>query len=442
MSRGLSWLLLGHSGSAECTYALQLRTYTGLHYNGAIHSAGVDVGHKRNPGPDRLRELRIDQGWSAHQIAEAYGVRLGTVHAWLNRADIYPPTKNPGQEHLQQLLAEGKTRIEMAALFGVNRHTIGRWLTEPGPVAVQDAKRPLREDLEQMRERGMSVESIARELRVGTPRVSSWLSEYGLPLRLPSGHGRRRPDSETLVRLFVNDGLTTAEIAALYCVGPKSVWKWLSGLELLTFARNCPHCGLAFTPENPKRVYCSLECVTQARRLRQREWQEENPDAARELRRRSYVRRRRAVIGASVRYRRERYRTDQTWRVWDAVRSRVGLLMRGAKNARTHELLGYDRQALRAAIESKLQPGMDWSNYGTEWHIDHIVPLAAFEVGPDFRITDDAVRVAFMLDNLRPLPSAANLSKGRRLPGLEEIPPSVLSAISEHDLKVRGITIP
>lgn len=53
---------------------------------------------------------------------------------------------------------------------------------------------------------------------------------------------------------------------------------------------------------------------------------------------------------------------------------------------------------------------MSWDNYGAYgWHIDHIVPLAVFDLNDP-----DQVRYACRFDNLRPLWREANLSKGSK----------------------------
>ena len=64
-----------------------------------------------------------------------------------------------------------------------------------------------------------------------------------------------------------------------------------------------------------------------------------------------------------------------------------------------------------AHLEVRFQPGMSWDNYG-EWHIDHIVPLAAF----NYETPDDLdFGRAWALENLQPLWAKENIRKWCRL---------------------------
>jgi hypothetical protein len=68
--------------------------------------------------------------------------------------------------------------------------------------------------------------------------------------------------------------------------------------------------------------------------------------------------------------------------------------------------LGCTVPELKLHLEALFQPGMSWDNYG-EWHIDHIKPLAKFD------LTDrDQFVQACHYTNLRPLWAEENLSKG------------------------------
>lgn len=80
------------------------------------------------------------------------------------------------------------------------------------------------------------------------------------------------------------------------------------------------------------------------------------------------------------------------------------------KNGSAVRDLGCSIAELKAYLESKFQSGMSWDNYGRNgWHIDHIIPLAAF----DLTNKDDLLK-ACHYTNLQPLWATDNLKKGDR----------------------------
>jgi hypothetical protein len=114
-------------------------------------------------------------------------------------------------------------------------------------------------------------------------------------------------------------------------------------------------------------------------------------------------------------YHKERRKTDPEYRIRCLLRGRI----RGAIRAYTdgaHRAcsavrdLGCSVQDLMCQLEDQMAAGMSWNNYGREWHIDHIKPLASFD------LTDpEQQRRAVHYTNLQPLWKADNLSKGARI---------------------------
>jgi hypothetical protein len=82
--------------------------------------------------------------------------------------------------------------------------------------------------------------------------------------------------------------------------------------------------------------------------------------------------------------------------------------LNGHKAMRTFELLGYTASDLIACLERQFLPGMGWHNM-SEWHIDHVVPLASFNIASE---TCQEFKSAWSLGNLRPIWKAQNLRKG------------------------------
>lgn len=119
-----------------------------------------------------------------------------------------------------------------------------------------------------------------------------------------------------------------------------------------------------------------------------------------------------------------RYRADPEFNIRVRVRAalkrkrqgiKLGDLIRGAlarqgRSPRAEAFLGYTVADLRAHLERQFTAGMDWSAFvAGRIHIDHIVPLAAFNIS-----VDGELAAAWALTNLRPLWAADNLAKASR----------------------------
>lgn len=87
--------------------------------------------------------------------------------------------------------------------------------------------------------------------------------------------------------------------------------------------------------------------------------------------------------------------------------------LKGIKNGRQWEgLVGYTLEELIAHLERLFVLGMNWENYGSYWHIDHIKPKTSFHYNcPE----DSEFKVCWSLKNLQPLEAVINLKKGARL---------------------------
>ncbi len=93
------------------------------------------------------------------------------------------------------------------------------------------------------------------------------------------------------------------------------------------------------------------------------------------------------------------------------LRARVSMALKNnSKHANTMILIGCDIAYLKKHIAKRFDKTMTWDNYGSHWHIDHIVPCARFDLQRD----DEQIR-CFHYSNLQPLSASVNLSKGDRL---------------------------
>jgi len=90
-----------------------------------------------------------------------------------------------------------------------------------------------------------------------------------------------------------------------------------------------------------------------------------------------------------------------------------------SKFSSTLKLLGCSILELKEHLENQFKQDMNWNNHGTgwnekdkqEWHIDHILPIFAFDFT---KPEDDEFKQCWALDNLQPLWAVDNLKKGAR----------------------------
>lgn len=96
------------------------------------------------------------------------------------------------------------------------------------------------------------------------------------------------------------------------------------------------------------------------------------------------------------------------WKMKRILRKRIrrAINQQGVRK-KTQLSLGCDIKFLRAYLETRFEKGMIWDNYGSGWHIDHVKPLASFDLSKK----SEQLK-ANHYTNLQPLWASDNLSKG------------------------------
>jgi hypothetical protein len=126
-------------------------------------------------------------------------------------------------------------------------------------------------------------------------------------------------------------------------------------------------------------------------------WREANPERVKAIRRACYDKRmQRPAVKVTV-----------------AVTTGIRRFLKsdGKRGRRTFDCLPYTPEQLVAHLERRFAPGMSWANYG-QWHIDHIVPISAF----NFETVEHVdFQRAWALSNLQPLWASENQSKRARI---------------------------
>lgn len=124
---------------------------------------------------------------------------------------------------------------------------------------------------------------------------------------------------------------------------------------------------------------------------------------------------------------------DLHFRVLSNLRARLGAAVRRRDskkaNTRTHALVGVDWETFRKHIEKQFDENMSWDNWGkTGWHIDHIIPLAAFDLSKKKELA-----VASYYLNHRPMWGKENMRKAGNMPAKKEVPIALRRKLYELD---------
>lgn len=92
------------------------------------------------------------------------------------------------------------------------------------------------------------------------------------------------------------------------------------------------------------------------------------------------------------------------------LRNRLTAAIRSlAKTGSAVRDLGCSIEELKHYLELRFTGEMTWANHGSVWHIDHIRPLASFDLE-----NRDELLIACHYTNLQPLLAKDNISKGAK----------------------------
>lgn len=141
-----------------------------------------------------------------------------------------------------------------------------------------------------------------------------------------------------------------------------------------------------------------------------KKWRNNNSEKMQKAQKRWIKKNKERYLFHNREYIKNRIKNDPNFKIARNLRIRISQLLCGKyKSGSAVKDMGCSIPGLKVYLESLWQPNMTWKNYG-KWHIDHIIPLASFD------LTD---RKQFLkachYTNLQPLWAKDNLKKGARI---------------------------
>ena len=184
----------------------------------------------------------------------------------------------------------------------------------------------------------------------------------------------------------------------------------------------CPFCSIAFMGRSNKK-FCSKACKNSAYKkspqwkayrrahylsnkqhcdMMTKQWKLDNIDRWRAYTQEYYDKNRVAILKRICAYNTLKYQTDVGYRLKNIIRRRIGRICTCKKVQSYSALFGAHVDVVKRYLEAQFYSlgdwTMTWENYGIEWQIDHIRPLASFDLS-----NLDELSVACHYTNLQPL---------------------------------------
>jgi hypothetical protein len=114
-------------------------------------------------------------------------------------------------------------------------------------------------------------------------------------------------------------------------------------------------------------------------------------------------------------YKKNRRKTDIIFKIRGNISRAISKALQIGKSSKSGksilQFLNYTINDLKVHLENQFIDNMSWSNYGTNWHIDHIIPQSDL---PYISMEDNNFKICWSLDNLRPLDAKQNIVDGAR----------------------------
>ena len=142
---------------------------------------------------------------------------------------------------------------------------------------------------------------------------------------------------------------------------------------------------------------------------------EENKDHLLKLAKLRYEKNKKKINAQKYQWRKDRLKKDPAFRCMNNASRQANLMLHSQvakKNGGSFiQSVGYTCEELCVHLEKQFTPEMNWENYGTYWHMDHIVPHSHT---PYDSMNHPNFKKAWCLENLRPLEAVQNMSEGNR----------------------------
>lgn len=119
------------------------------------------------------------------------------------------------------------------------------------------------------------------------------------------------------------------------------------------------------------------------------------------------------ILELNKQYKKKLRKNNPSFRLGNNCSRVISIALNGSKNNYSiWKFLPYTIQDLIFHLENKFDSNMNWENYGSYWHLDHIIPHSHFKYSS---MNDPKFIECWSLSNLQPLEAITNIKKSNKV---------------------------
>lgn len=143
---------------------------------------------------------------------------------------------------------------------------------------------------------------------------------------------------------------------------------------------------------------------------RKKQWRKDHPEQEAQARKAYIEKNKKEINKYHSLWKAKKRETDIYYKLKEntsrRIRYELNTLLKGKKTKRTTAYIGCTIDALKTHLEKQFTDGITWENYGSIWHIDHIIPCATWNLADEFENN-----CCWNYRNLQPMLASVNQSK-------------------------------
>ena len=154
----------------------------------------------------------------------------------------------------------------------------------------------------------------------------------------------------------------------------------------------------------------------EAVRKQQKEYYTNNKQEILQYHQEYYLDNKGSIIKYQIEYEKNKRLSDPAFKLRKNCSTLIRVALKGNKSKSSIlDYLPYTMTELKSHLENQFDAKMSWDNYGSYWHIDHIMPQSGFVFTS---MSDESFKKCWDLNNLRPLEAIENIRKSNKVPNV------------------------